>query len=832
MMKPYETEHIAKVRAIAPECMVLLKSDGGFPLQEPGPIALYGSGARRTIKGGTGSGDVNVRRFTTIEDGLQNAGFSITTDDWLDGYDQQWQIAHKAFTAEIKARIEAQGMAAIMLGIGAVMPEPDYELPMNGSGETAIYVLARVSGEGSDRQAVPGDFQLTSTEIRDILQLQKQYNRFLLVLNVGGVVDLSPIAEQVANILVLSQTGISIGDAFADVLLGKAYPSGKLASTWAAWADYCQVGDFGLKDDTRYREGIYVGYRYFDSIEKMPLFPFGHGLGYTTFQLSAETFSVDGPTVSVSAKIKNTGKCSGKEVVQLYVSMPPGKLDQPYQVLAAFAKTRELQGGEEQILTLDFSMDSIASFDEETACTILEAGQYVLRLGNSSRNTAVCGVVELDESVKLQQLSRSGGNPDFTDWKPENPKVSIVPETAPVRKMRAANCQVKPAQKPITDPKALEIVRSLTDSELALLCVGGFVDNGNNSFIGNAGLTVAGAAGETTSEFTGQGIPALVMADGPAGLRLSRQYGVDEQGIYTVDEGSFATLFEMLPESLMTALHLDNTDNAERNGTIYEQYCTAIPIGTALAQSWNVQLVQACGDLVGAEMERFGVHLWLAPALNIHRSPLCGRNFEYYSEDPLISGKMAAAITRGTQQHPGCGTTIKHLAGNNQETNRFHSNSEISQRALRDIYLKGFQIAVAESSPKAVMSSYNLLNGEHTSQREDLLETILRDEWGYAGIVMSDWVSGNASIFDAGNKYPGACSSGSIKAGNDIMMPGSKAHTDDLLGALDNQSASYPLTRANLEKCAARMVAMSLQLSRDRLPGHDDQMENNNHEVR
>ena len=227
MLNNYETEHIAKVRAIAPECMVLLKSDGSFPLECPGQIALYGSGARRTLKGGTGSGDVNVRHFVTVEEGLQNAGFNVTTGNWLDAYDEKWQIAHKAFAAAIKARIAAQGLAAIMLGIGAVMPEPDYELPLNGSGETALYVLARVSGEGSDRQAVPGDFQLTATEIRDILQMQKQYKRFLLVLNVGGVVDLSPVVEEVTNILVLSQTGISIGDAFADVLLGKAYPSGK-----------------------------------------------------------------------------------------------------------------------------------------------------------------------------------------------------------------------------------------------------------------------------------------------------------------------------------------------------------------------------------------------------------------------------------------------------------------------------------------------------------------------------------------------------------------------------------------------------------------------------
>ena len=219
---------------------------------------------------------------------------------------------------------------------------------------------------------------------------------------------------------------------------------------------------------------------------------------------------------------------------------------------------------------------------------------------------------------------------------------------------------------------------------------------------------------------------------------------------------------------------------------------------------------EECGDVVAAELERFGVHIWLAPAMNIHRFPLCGRNFEYFSEDPLISGKMAAAITKGVQKHPGRGVSIKHFCANNQETNRMHSNTIVSQRALRDIYLKGFRIVVDEADPATIMSSYNLLNGEHTSQRYDLLETVLREEWGYKGIVMSDWVSGNINKPD--DKYPGACASGAIKAGNDIMMPGTPGHHQDLLNALDNPDASYPITRADLEKCAARMIALAKRL--------------------
>lgn len=806
----YEREHIERVRSIAPECMVLLKSDGSFPLETPGKLALYGNAARKTIKGGTGSGDVNVRHFVSVEEGLETAGFTITTKDWLDGYDAVWKEENRKFKAGIKAKIAAQGLGAIMLGIGAIMTEPDYDLPMDGEGETAVYVLGRISGEGADRSPVKGDFQLTDTEVKNILQLQKQYKCFLLVLNVGGVVDLSPILDEVHNILLLSQTGMALGDAFADVLLGKAYPSGRLASTWARWEDYCHEGDFGEADDTRYKEGVYVGYRYFDSIGRKPLFPFGFGLGYTEFDIRLKETRAEGSCITVKAAVCNTGEHPGKEVVQLYVSIPGGKLDQPYQVLAAFVKTSELAAGESQEVSLSFRMEELASFDEETACAILEKGDYVLHMGTSSRETKVCSVVELTESAVVQELHSVGGTPDFTDWKPERVREVTVPEGISRLTVSASAIQKAEPVQPCIDSKAIEAVKNMADSDLACLCTGAFNGcAGSNSVIGNAGITVAGAAGETTGIFAGEGIPALIMADGPAGLRLSRQYGVDEKGVYSLDNGSMEEMAELLPEQMLAFLGLDKGQE-KRHGEVHDQYCTAIPIGTALAQSWNEEVCEACGDMVGEEMERFGVHIWLAPALNIHRLPLCGRNFEYYSEDPLISGKMAAAVTRGTQKYPGRGVSVKHFCCNNQETNRMHSNSIISQRALRDIYLKGFRIVVEEADPATIMSSYNLLNGEHTSQRHDLIETVLREEWGYRGIVMSDWVSGNINKPD--DKYPGACAAGSIKAGNDIMMPGTEGHHQGLLDALYNADADYPLTREELEKCAARMIELAWRL--------------------
>lgn len=810
-MQQYEINHINKIRALSPECVVLLKSDGSFPLKGSGKLALFGNGARRTIKGGTGSGDVNVRAYTTIEEGMKKAGFTITTAAWMDRYDDLWTQAHKEFVTGIKSRIAAKGLSAILLGLGAVMNEPEYELPLDGEGDTAIYVLARVSGEGSDRQAITGDFQMSQLEIRDINTLTQKYRKFMLVLNVGGVVDLTPVVEQVPNILLLSQLGTATGDVLADIILGHSYPSGKLTATWAKWDDYCHIGDFGEEDDTRYREGIYVGYRYFDTVGKQPLFPFGYGLGYSDFEITAEGFEVEGTTVRVQAKVKNIGIHCGKEVVQLYVSVPSHKLDQPYQVLTAFEKTDELPGGAGQKVGLTFDMRDLASFDEAVAALLLESGNYVLRLGNSSRNTQPLGAIRLDETVEVQKLSHAGGIPDFTDWKPERcvtAKELVLPI---VKRLSEEDFLGSERKHPEINAEALEMAKGMSDSELAYLCTGSFVDEGSSSVVGNAGMTVAGAAGETTGRFKDRGIIAMIMADGPAGLRLSRQYGVDEKGVYSLDQDAMAALYELIPEEMLAFLHFDQKEPEERTGRVYEQYCTAIPIGTAIAQSWNIRVARECGDIVGNEMERFGVHLWLAPALNIHRLPLCGRNFEYYSEDPLISGKIAAAITKGTQAHPGCGVTVKHFVGNNQETNRFHSNSVVSQRALRDIYMKGFEIVIKEAAPYTLMSSYNLLNGEHTSQRYDLMETVLRDEWGFGGIVMSDWISDK---FDHdGHKYPGACAHGAIKAGNDIMMPGTRKHYEDLLNALNNAGSEYPLTRAHLEKCAARMIALTWKLT-------------------
>ena len=798
----YEKQHLTTLRQSLAECTVLLKSNGDFPLDAPCKIAAYGSGVRKTVKGGTGSGEVNSRYFINVEQGLADAGFTVTTRKWLDAYDQTYVDARKAFREKMKAEAKAHKTNVIMYAMGKAMPEPEYDLPLDGEGDVAIYVLSRISGEGNDRDPVGGDIKLSATEKRDILALNEKYAKFMLVINAGGAVDLSEIGE-VKNILVLSQLGVETGAALADILLGKQNPSGKLATTWSAWEDYFPMDDFADHNDVRYREGIYVGYRYFDSAGKKALFPFGYGLSYTSFSITNTSVTADADKITVAATVTNTGKFPGKEVLQVYVSCPEGKLDKPYQDLAAFGKTGDLAPGETEKIELTFSMKDLASYDEESAAWILEKGNYVIRVGNSSADTAIAAMAVLEETVTVLQVRSACGKPDFTDWQPETEVPTVIDSTVPVlvleRDALAGGAVAYDPEYPVDDA-----VAKLTDEQLAYVGIGEF--SGSLSVIGQASSQVAGAAGQSTSK--APGIPTMVMADGPAGVRICQQFYRDEKGAHAVGQSGLPeSIAEFMPAPILWIMNLGAKKKLPENAKIEYQYATAIPIGTALAQSWNVAFAKACGDIVGDEMERFGVHLWLAPALNIHRSIRCGRNFEYFSEDPLISGKMAAALTLGVQAHPGCGTTVKHYCANNQETNRYGNNSQVSERAMREIYLKGFGICVRDSQPKAVMTSYNLLNGTHTAERRDLSEDVLRCEFGFKGIVMTDWVI--ALMTSKQDIHPAVKPQKVAAAGGDIFMPGCKADFKNMMKGLRDGT----LTRNQLQINATRIYRMAKELT-------------------
>ncbi len=840
-VQPFEKEHIDLVRKTAPECALFLKrEDDTLPLA-PGKAALYGSGARKTIKGGTGSGDVNVRHFVTVEEGMERAGFEIVSKAWLDAYDQVLVDARAVFVEQIKKEAAELGINAVMYGMGKAMPEPQYEIAMDAECDLAVYVLSRISGEGADRDVSAGDINLSETEIRDILYCSRHYKKFVLVLNVGGMVNLEPVME-VKNILLLGQLGTPTGDVLADILTGVSNPSGKLAMTWASIEQYPSTKGFGDMDDTVYNEGIYVGYRYFKTADVTPTFPFGYGLSYTKFEIGIASVAADEKKVSVTVPVTNVGTCAGKEVIQLYVSKPSVKLDQPYQELAAFAKTSELKPSENEEVTLTFSLRDLAAYDEELASYVLEKGVYWLRIGNSSEDTVVCAGLKLDADVIVKECKTICPGADIPKFIPadgmeaQERDAQLKKTEAPVYELHAELFQTEKvtySEEPteilnkgtgsFEDVKSGKIsveqfISSLTNEQLAYLSIGLYEDNtGMGSMIGASAQTVAGAAGETTKRLEELGVPSLVMADGPAGIRICKIYKIVDGKAKGVDN-PLAGMMEFLDQEqlqMMAAMAPKPTEEEEK-APIHYAYCTAIPIGTALAQSFNTEMCEKLGDLVGKEMEQFGVHLWLAPAMNIQRSPLCGRNFEYYSEDPVVGGRIAAAITNGVQKHKGCGTTIKHFALNNQETNRMASNSIVSERALREIYLRTFEICIRESAPAAVMSSYNLVNGEHANNSKDIQTHVLRDEWGYEGAVMTDWYAVGGMIAAAGgreNKHPAGLASGCIHAGNDLVMPGMEADFEEMLSAVDNPEAKYPITRAELQVTAKRVLEMILKLA-------------------
>ncbi len=514
-IQSFEKEHMARLRMLAPDCMVLLKKNGDFPLSSPCPVALYGSGARETVKGGTGSGDVNVRHFITVEEGLENAGFPVTTKNWLLSYSAAKEQAQKDFLEDIKAEAAATGKPAILVGMGRTPQEPRYQFPIDGEGDVCIYVLARNSGEGSDRRLVKGDFLLTDDEIRDIRLCAGRYRKFMLVLGVGGPVDISPVLDVSENILLLSQLGTVTGDAFADVLLGKASPSGRLTTTWVTADALFSLSEFAEPDDTRYREDVFVGYR--RNTTETPLFPFGFGLGYTDFRVKAESFDVADATVKLTAVVENIGKYKGKETLQLYYSAPQGKAAKPLQELGSYQKTGELLPGERETIELTLPVENMAYWDTAGNCWALEKGDYVIFLGKTP-----VGVVELDEDVVTAAGTGFADAPDFEAEMPVQRNISA--EGLPRAVVQAGTLKgighydrqrISSPAVPAPD------LSGFSNEELAQICVGKHVSGGASSFIGNSASRVAGGAGETADPVREKGFGTIIMADGPAGLRLA-----------------------------------------------------------------------------------------------------------------------------------------------------------------------------------------------------------------------------------------------------------------------------------------------------------------------
>lgn len=794
-----EREHRTLARKVAAEGMVLLKNDGVLPLENK-KLALYGAGARMTVRGGTGSGDTHERYSVSIEQGLLNAGYTFPNTEWIDRFDANYAHDEQVWRDGIEEQIKDYTMENVLEMFEVIyatqlkFPIGEKILPgeLTDETDTAIYVVARQAGEGADRKVEEGDFLLTEVEKYNIRLLAETYEQFLLVINCGGIMDLSILDDipQIGAVLFFGQGGTEGGNAFADLVSGKVTPSGKLTDTWGMqYGDYPSSESYSYRDgnvdEEDYVEGIYVGYRYFDTFDITPRYEFGYGLSYTSFDWEVLSFQSKKSQVICEVQVTNVGeRFAGKEVIQLYVQKPKGILDHEKQSLAAFAKTKELKPNETTTLTLTFDVRELASYAQEDAQWILEQGQYGVCVGNSSRNVKLAGVMELKETMITEEDTNiCKDNLRFEELKSDF-SVREYNENVPVIQIDAEDIEcVQAVYKKPERKHSTEIDRALSmanTEQLVSFCVGG-------GQFGETYHRTPGAVGWTSMALLDQGIPNINFSDGPAGLNLTIGTVVEE-------DGTSKYLGEM-PKSQNWGFIRKMSQYAigdPNKGTCIYQYMTAWPATHVQAQTWNTDLLWQVGDAVGVEMIETGVTLWLAPALNIHRNPLCGRNFEYYSEDPYVSGKMASSITKGVQSHAGIGVTMKHFCCNNQESNRNHVSENVSERAMRELYLRGFRYVIEEANPMSVMSSYNQVNHVYTANSYDLLTKVLRNEWGYEGLVMSDWNS------TGGDK---ASYEECIVAGNDLIMPGSPEIVPALLKDLEEKK----LKREDVEWCAANV---------------------------
>ncbi|WP_230399083.1 glycoside hydrolase family 3 C-terminal domain-containing protein [Novisyntrophococcus fermenticellae] len=780
-------------RRAAAEGMVLLKNEGAMlPLTEKDCVSLFGRCQIDYYRSGTGSGGaVHVTYISNLLDALREQRNVCINEELAENY-EAWIKEHP---------FDDGG------GMWAGEPWHQEEMPVTEEtakraaqlSNKAVVVIGRTAGEDQDNAAVEGSYLLSAQEQEMIQAVTRSFDQVAVVLNVSNIMDMSWLdtlehKENIRAVLYSWQGGSEGGNACARILAGVAAPSGKLTDTIAyAIEDYPSTANFGGAEKNYYQEDIYVGYRYFETFAPDRVrFPFGFGLSYTDFTIEETQIKIFGlgkeAWIHIRVRVKNSGSVyAGKEVVQVYFEAPQGRLGKPARVLAGFAKTDLLFPGATQELTVDFPVAAMASYDDSGAaghrsCWVLEPGQYKIYAGTdvkhavriSSNEEALyikeCLVIEQQEEVLAPVCDYSRLRPGTQE---EDGRYEITYERVPKQKISLEERIRKnlPRELQITGDRGIrfqdvkeqkagleEFVAQLSKEELSRIVRG----EGMCSPLVTPGT--ASAFGGVAESLFHYGIPAACTADGPSGIRM--------------DSGLKAT---------------------------------QLPIGTLLASTWNLKLVEELYELEGEELLRNEVDTLLGPGINIHRNPMNGRNFEYFSEDPLVTGRFAAAVVRGIAKS-GAAATVKHYACNNQEYGRNTADSIVSERAMREIYLKGFELAVKEGDARSIMTSYNPVNGHWSASNYDLCTTVLRGEWNYTGIVMTDWwAKMNDPVL--GGKADISNTAAMVRAQNDLYMvvpnggAEENAHEDNLLEALEEGR----LTIGELQRSALNICRFILQ---------------------
>ena len=777
------------IRSVAEGCVLLRNEGQVLPLKKKEKVAVFGRIQLDYYKSGTGSGGmVNVSHVVGITEALTESGAVEVNRELVKVY-EDWCMEHPfdlgtGWGAEPWSQKEMELSDALCEKVAA-------------ESETALVILGRTAGEDQDNRAEKGAYFLSDAEEDMLRQVRKYFKKMVVLLNVGGIIDMKFVTEYTPEaVLYVWQGGMLGGVGTAQVLTGRVSPSGKLPDTIAySIEDYPSHPYFGDRERNFYSEDIYVGYRYFETFAKdKVMYPFGFGLSYTTFSMETKSVSVNKEGVTLEVAVTNTGNVAGKEVVQVYCEAPQGVLGKPARVFCGYEKTKELAPQETQVLTVAVKTEEFASFDDlgktgHKSCFVLEAGEYVFYVGTDVRSAKKAASTNVPETYVVSEHEQVlAPERSFPRMVPEKNgdgycvKFEEVPAVEPQeearRKARMPKELAYPGDKGIkladvADGKATmdAFIAQFSDENLACIIRG----EGMSSPKVTPGT--ASTFGGVTEELAAFGIPCGCCADGPAGIRM--------------DCGTKAF---------------------------------SIPNGTLLASTFNKELIYELFTCFGLEAAYHKVDCMLGPGMNLHRHPLNGRNFEYFSEDPYLTGTMATADLKGFHS-AGVTGTIKHFCGNDQESGRHTTDSVISERALREIYLKCFEIAVKDGKAKTVMTTYGSLNGVWTAGNYDLATSILRDDWGFEGMVMTDWW---AAINRRNRPVDKRDFAALAMSQNDVYMVCSDSLTNDdnVMEALADGS----LTRGELQRNAANICRFLLSThALKRLCGTEDEIARKNY---
>ncbi len=763
----------AFARKAGAEGIVMLKNENNcLPFKKGEVISVFGRTQKHYIKSGTGSGGcVNVSYVVDIPTGLRNSGVVKLNEKLAAVYDK-W--------IEKNPYDDGKGWNAV--------PWAQEEMPLSdkvvteaaAESDAALVILGRNAGESRDNHAGEGSYELTKKEAAMLKKVCEKFDRVCVALNVGNIIDMKWVEKYgVEAVLYVWQGGQEGGNSVSDVLCGKVNPSGKLANTIALnLRDHYSHKNFG-KIQTVYEEDIYVGYRYFETFaQNKVVYPFGFGLSYTTFSRELVSATSSPKFVTLEVKVTNTGAVAGKEVVEIYVEAPQGKLGKPRRVLAAFDKTKLLEAGESQTLKIKFSVYRFASYDDggytgNKSCYVLEKGIYGICLGGDVRSA---------EKVYDYKVSRIRVIERCTE--------ACAPVT-PFKRLtarKARNGEIKPrlADAPLRQNSVLDKI----EADKAAL--------GDFAYTGDKGIKLVDVyEGKATLEaFTQQ------LSNHQLGA-LSKGEGMCSPKVTPGTGGAVGGLHQSLCDyGIPPVCVTDGPSGIRMDGG---GLATSLPNGTLLACSWDKELVEKLFNLITTELYVYNIDCLLGCGMNIHRHPLNGRNFEYFSEDPLLAGVMASANCRGILKG-GNTITIKHFFANNQEAHRTDGDMVISERACREIYLKGFEIAVRDGAVRTIMTSYNLVNGLHSSSNYDLTAQILRNEWGYDHLVMTDWWPLQNEEGDSNCQKERYAEM--YRAQNDIYMV-QKDSWNNMGNILESLESGF-LTRAQLARCAMRVLRFIL----------------------